>query len=71
MPKTYAIQRNRFENNTALNGGAIFFEDFAGGELQCSQCEFNTNIAHEFGGAIYTQEDSGFTLLVNSSFTDK
>jgi predicted outer membrane repeat protein len=61
-PTVLTLTGNKFTENRAMNGGALFMEGIGvvGAAAKCSGNLFQANIAQGSGGAVYAKEDSDF-----------
>ncbi|CAB4023396.1 Hypothetical predicted protein, partial [Paramuricea clavata] len=64
------IKRGRFENNTALVGGAIYVQRTSNAEFTSEDSIFRSNVAYLPGGALYLQMLNSTITLVNTTFSN-
>lgn len=62
------IYNTRFEENQAVNGGAVYNEEWNGGQLEISDSVFINNKASSSGGAIWGEKNAALTLSGNNIF---
>jgi len=57
--KTFNVSLNSFISNTAIQGGALYLDQYSNSSLdQTTYVHFQNNVAVEFGGAIYVVDVS-------------
>ena len=59
-----------FANNTANNGGSVYFNNTINSTITISDCQFTKNTANIYGGAIYFDSNIFSINIISSKFYD-